>query len=220
MTRSRIIALIGIDGAGKSTSAQWLVGWLAERGVPASHFMNPGGRRWLGRLGQRLGRTDAVGLLGRRGFPVAEAIIRFAALLRALLICRLRGRVAVMDRYTYCQYAVMRARGDAGERLIRILYSLFPRPDLVCYLQVEPGAAHHRVLQRGTDEEEIEHLRALDAGYLSLPEFGRFRIVSAGAGPDVVQAQLAAAVAPLFRPPAQRRRRLTAIAPVFGGPGS
>ncbi|GGJ90854.1 hypothetical protein GCM10010123_20860 [Pilimelia anulata] len=194
---------MGIDGAGKSSHAAALADWLRDRGVPATHCRNPGGRVALGRLGQRLGRLDAVDLLGRGGFVAAEATLRGLAIARSLLRARLTRRAAVMDRYTYCQYAAMRARGDRGGRLVRAGYALFPAPDLVCFLSVSPPAAHRRITARGLDTEELAYLRALDAAYRELPEATRFRVIPAdGAMPEVLAA-LTDAVADLL--PAPRR---------------
>jgi hypothetical protein len=43
----RLIALVGIDGSGKTTQAQRLAAWLTESGTPALYALNAGGRRWL-----------------------------------------------------------------------------------------------------------------------------------------------------------------------------
>jgi dTMP kinase len=190
MTHHALIALVGIDGAGKTTHAKWLVEWLASYGVAATYYANPGGRRMLGRLARRLGRADAVDLLGRRGFVVIEALLRWLGIARGVLGSRVSGRVAVMDRYSYCQYAMMRARGDRGERLARALYSVFPRPDAVCFLAVAPARAHERVTSRGTDSEELSYLASADAAYRSLPEAASFTVVDADGSPEEVRAAL------------------------------
>nr|WP_275078456.1 hypothetical protein [Parafrankia soli] len=84
-----------------------------------------------------------------------------------------------MDRYAYCQYAVMRARGDRGERRVRAAFRRFPAPDLVCYLSVPAGLAQRRVEQRGRDREELDYLVAFDEAYRSMPEASSFAVVSA-----------------------------------------
>ncbi|HEV7899671.1 MAG TPA: thymidylate kinase [Planosporangium sp.] len=194
MAHPALIALVGIDGAGKTTHAKLLVEWLASCGVAATYYANPGGRLMLGRLARRLGRADAVDLLGRRGFVVVEALVRWLAIARGLLRSRVSGRVAVMDRYSYCQYAMMRVRDDRGERLVRALYSVFPRPQAVCFLAVTPARAHHRVKERGTDSEELSYLIAADAAYRSLPEAASFAVIDADGPPEEVQAALRAVV--------------------------
>ncbi|MDT0532093.1 thymidylate kinase [Micromonospora sp. DSM 115977] len=183
MRRPMIIALIGVDGAGKTTQAKALADRLRAVGVPASYFENAGGRPLWNRLAQALGRRDGPHLFGRTGYVTIEATVRWLAIARAVLAGRLTGRAAVMDRWSWCQYVVMRARGDRGGRLARLAYAIFPRPDLVCFLAVSPERAQQRVLARGIDTEEVAHLRSLDAGYRGLPEFGSFTVVDADGDP-------------------------------------
>ncbi|MGL5858825.1 MAG: dTMP kinase [Angustibacter sp.] len=193
---TRIVAVLGVDGSGKTTQAQLLAAWLQDQGVPARAFKNPGGRLRLDRLAHRLGRGDARQLLSSRGFLVVEALVRGLAISRALLLAWLTGQVAVMDRYTSCQYAVLRARSDPGERAVRVAYRLFPTPDVTCFLAVPPAVAQQRVAARGRDVEDIAHLAALDAGYRSLPEFGTFAVVAARGQVSDVQQALRGVVAP------------------------
>lgn len=186
----RIVALVGIDGAGKTTQARELAGWLTARGHPADYHQNAGGRRALGRLARRLGRREADDLLGVRGLLFVEAILRWLAIARALLLSRLRRRVAVMDRYSCCQYANIRARGARGERWARWLFGLFPAPDVTFFLAVAPGQAYARVELRGTDHEDPDYLARADAAYRSLPEAAGFTVVDAGGTPGDVAADL------------------------------
>ncbi|MBE1484639.1 thymidylate kinase [Plantactinospora soyae] len=186
--RLRSVALVGIDGSGKTTQAHRLADALTSAGVPATYWQNAGGRRWFSRLARKLGRRDAQRLLGRDGMLFAESALRWMAIARALLRSRLHSRVAVMDRYAVCQYASIRAHGGGRrwEGLARVLYRLFPPPDVTFLLAVEPGEAYRRIEARGTDHENIDFLAAGVAAYRSLPEFAGFVVVDANRGPDEV----------------------------------
>lgn len=188
MGRRGIIALIGIDGSGKTTQARRLAEALTVAGAPATYWQNAGGRRWLGRLARRLGQHDAQRLLGRRGLLLVESALRWLAIARALLRSRLRGRVAVMDRYAVCQYASIRAHGGRGaaERLARLAYRVFPAPDITFLLAVEPGEAYQRIEARGTDHEDLRYLDAARRAYRALPEFSTFVVIDAGRSLDEV----------------------------------
>ncbi|XTZ18112.1 dTMP kinase [Micromonospora echinospora] len=208
--RLRAVALIGIDGSGKTTQAHRLADALTQAGLPATYHRNAGGRAWLGRLAQRLGRRDAQGLLGKRGMLAVESTLRWLAIARALLGTLLTGRTAVMDRYAVCQYASIRAHdGRRGERLARITYRLFPAPQVTFLLAVEPAEAYRRIERRGTDHEPIEYLVSADAAYRSLPEFPTFVVIDANRTPDEVTRQirdhlaawLPATGSPVSRPP-------------------
>lgn len=189
--------MLGVDGSGKSTQTHLLAEWLTGEGVPAQYFENPGGRRALNHLAVRLGRADGRALVGPRGVVAVELVIRWLAITRALLVSRATGRVAVMDRYTLCQFAIMRARRDRGERVARAVLRWFPEPDLLVLLAAPAVVAQHRVDERGKDHEELSYLQALAAAYDSLPESGRLRRVDASGSIDEVQAALRELVAPV-----------------------
>jgi dTMP kinase len=186
------VALVGIDGSGKTTQAHRLA---AALGVP--YRRNAGGRRWFGRLAVALGRPDADSLLGRRLMLFVESVLRWLAILRTLLRRAVTGGTVVMDRYAVCQYASLRAHGarPAAERRARLAYRLFPPPDVTVLLAVDPAVAYDRIESRGYDHEDIGYLRAAAAAYRDLPEYSRFVVVDANGTPDEVAARLRAAVA-------------------------
>jgi dTMP kinase len=174
------VALIGIDGSGKTTQAFRLAEALTAAGHPATYHRNAGGRRWLGRAAHRLGRPDAQGLLGRDGMLLVESILRWLAIAMTLVRSLLTGRVAVMDRYAVCQYASLRAHGGhRWERLVRAGYRLFPPPQVTILLDVTPGEAYRRIERRGTDHESLEYLTAAALAYRTLPEYATFVPVDA-----------------------------------------
>ncbi|MFC4144669.1 dTMP kinase [Micromonospora mangrovi] len=197
MARPVLIALVGVDGSGKSTQARALARRLTARGVPARYFENAGGRPLWNRLARALGRPDGRALFGRTGYAALEATVRAAAMARTVLVSRVTGRTAVLDRWTWCQDVIMTARGDRGRRTVRRAYAVFPRPTVVCFLATTPEVAQARVTARGIDTEELAHLRALDAAYRALADFGTFVVVDGDRDPDEVAAALDRLVTPL-----------------------
>jgi dTMP kinase len=219
----RTVALVGIDGSGKTTQAHRLAVALAARGLPATYRRNAGGRRWFGRLATRLGRRDGEHLLGRKAMLLIESVLRWLAILRTLLRRTVTGEVAVMDRYAVCQYASIRAhaktprphRLNRAERRARLAYRVFPPPDVTFLLAVDPAVAYDRIERRGYDHEEMAYLRAATAAYQALPEYGSFLVVDANRDPEQVQRALlehlsawlpAPTVVPAPRVPAGSRR--------------
>jgi dTMP kinase len=184
---------VGVDGSGKTTQAHRLAAALTGAGLPATYWQNAGGRRWFGRLAKRLGRDgDAQRLLGRAGLLLAESILRWLAIARALLRSRLQGRVAVMDRYAVCQYASIRAHAGsrAAEWLARRAYALFPQPDVTFFLTIDPAEAVRRIDLRAEDHESEDFLATSDAAYRSLPEFSTFVLIDGNGTPDEVAARI------------------------------
>ncbi|GLY96738.1 thymidylate kinase [Actinoplanes sp. NBRC 103695] len=197
----RSVALIGIDGSGKTTQAHRLAETLAAEGVRAVYRRNAGGRHFVGRIAAWFGRPDAEALVGRRAMLVIESVLRWGALVRTLLRRAVTGETAVMDRYAYCQYASMRSHRakPVAERRARLAYRLFPAPDVTLLLAVSPVVAQARIDARGYDHEELDYLERADAAYRSLPEFGSFVVIDANGTPDEVAAALRAAL-PAWEP--------------------
>ncbi|WP_250035759.1 dTMP kinase [Paractinoplanes maris] len=188
----RTIALVGMDGSGKTTQAHRLADELSASGLRVAYRRNAGGRHWFGRLAVRLGKRDADDLLGRRGMLFVESVLRWLAILRTLLRRRFTGGTVVMDRYAFCQYASLRARhaAPAAERRARLAYHFFPQPDLTFLLDVDPRVAHERIEARGYDSESMDYLESARASYLALPEFPSFVVIDANGTPDEVSAAL------------------------------
>jgi dTMP kinase len=190
----RTVALVGIDGSGKTTQAHVLADVLAAEGLPATYRRNAGGRRWFGRIATALGRRDADDLLGRRAMLVIESMLRWLAILRTLIRRAVTREIAIMDRYAVCQYASLRAHGarPSAERRARLAYRLFPRPDVTFLLAVSPAAAYDRIESRGYDHEEMSYLTAAAAAYRSLPEYPDFVVIDADGSPAEVAAAIRA----------------------------
>ncbi|MEU2614685.1 dTMP kinase [Micromonospora sp. NPDC007271] len=191
--RLRAVALIGIDGSGKTTQARRLAEALTAAGHPATYHRNASGRRWLGRLAHRLGRPDPQRLVGRDGLLAVESVLRWLAIALALLSCLVTGRTAVMDRYSACQYASIRAHGgQRWERLARAGYRVFPVPRVTFLLTVDPAEAYRRIERRGTDHESMRWLTDAATAYRALPEYASFVVVDANGSPDEVSRRIRA----------------------------
>ena len=191
------MALVGIDGSGKSTQANRVAVVLADAGVPARYRQNAGGRAWFGHFARRFGRADGPGLLGRVGMLLVESVLRWLAIARTQTRTAFRRDLTVMDRHAVCQYVSIRAHaGGRGERLARLTYGLFRPPDVTVLLAIDPHDAYTRIEARGTDHESLAYLTAADAAYRALPEAAGFLVVDAGGAPDEVTTAVLAALRP------------------------
>jgi dTMP kinase len=104
----------------------------------------------------------------------------------------------IVDRYVYAHLALAEVFETGNLPLLRRLYSVYPQPDLVFFLDVDANTAAERVRRRGTDSNAVGFLDDFRQAFHHLDEFGSFRVVDAaqpaGAVFDQVWAQVRAAV--------------------------
>ncbi|GIG67924.1 dTMP kinase [Phytomonospora endophytica] len=182
-----LIAVVGIDGAGKTSQAHELAGWLRGgdwhvRYVPNQTLLPV--RRALDRIAVEDGLGDHTELLDADTMRLLASGARLAALHDALVE---PAPVTVVDRYTYCQYAAARLLKAGNEDVLRRLNRELPTPDLTLYLDIEPVEAQRRIKARGVDEETLEFLGGFRDAYRSLPEYESFTIIDAGGDFGTVQ---------------------------------
>ena len=208
-----LITLSGLDGAGKSTLAEWLRSEIERerRGVTVLHLNDHVGiyaylrairdrlRGWrpdgpprmaphptgLGRL------RDAVvwsGAVRQLLYPVDLLIF----LCYRAVVEKLRGRVLIMDRYFYdtlVDVVAGRARG-----VPRWLARLTPSPDLPVFLEISPEEAFAR-----KGEYTVQYLRDRDAGYRRVFQNVRAPLRLSARELDTAKLALARAVAERLR---------------------
>lgn len=190
----RLVAIVGIDGSGKTTLAKTLVAQLRSEGQRARYFENAGGRPPLNWLARRLGHDDAQKWLGTAKLEAIEQRFRHVPMRLAATWARLPGeRIAILDRWTVCQYAAMRARGS-DDTPARRRYRRLPWPDHVLFLDVSPEMAHARLRHRGRDVDELDWLHAAYAAYRSLPEWDALIVIDGAGSPADVVARARASV--------------------------
>lgn len=189
MSRGRFITLEGIEGAGKSTVAQRIAGWLAHRGLPARLTREPGGTP----LAERI-RQIALDHGPEPLSPVTETLLMFAA--RALHVqgvivpALARGEWVICDRFTDATRAYQGSgRGVDAALIERLAQSVHPQltPDCTLLLDLPVAAGLARAKGRsGTaadrfESETLDFFERVRSGYLALAraEPGRFRVIDA-----------------------------------------
>lgn len=196
------MALIGVDGAGKSTVARQVVDRLPfdadylYMGVnlEASSVMLPTTRVALAIKRRRGGRSDmTVGHLDpgwRRGGPIAATrrLIRIVNWLaeeayRAALARRIQRRPAmvVFDRHFFCDYYASAVAPDGGTLPLDarlhgyVLRRWYPRPEMTIFLDAPPA-----VLVARKPGETIERVTQRRLAYLELERvLPAFQVVDA-----------------------------------------
>ena len=193
-TSAMFVTLEGGEGAGKSTSRDFIVSLLEEYNVPFIQTREPGGTQ----IGEAL-RELLLSKDGTAPSVTTELLMVFAARaqhLHEVIEPALRdGKWVLCDRFTDATYAYQgNGRGfDLGE--IEALETLVQRgrhPDLTLLFDIDPQLGMARARQRAEldrfEEEELAFFERVREGYLNRAEFdSRFRIIDASRSIDDVQ---------------------------------
>ncbi|MCC2033216.1 dTMP kinase [Microbacterium allomyrinae] len=174
MTRGRLIAVCGIDGSGKTTQIDRLVGHLRDRGHEVVATRQPTDR-------YRQDATVRAALDLQLDFArIAPELALFAAFdrlrhVREVIEPALQsGHWVVTDRYVYSTYAYFASRGIDDVEWLRALNRHAPTPDLTLVIDVPPVLAAERIIRRDgssrkREELDLERMTSVRQVFLSQP---------------------------------------------------
>jgi dTMP kinase len=196
LERGVLIAIEGIDGAGKSTQAALLRDLLVARGYDVASFKEPTGSeagkkiRELGRSGRKVPVLMEFELfLEDRRFDVSNNIL---PALKA-------KKVVVIDRYYHSSMAYQGARGMDPKVIEDANLKFSPRPDLVVFLDISVPTAESRIHSRNEAPDHFEQrLTKVREIFAKIAEtHPEVKLVSGEGEADTVQAQIEAIVLPV-----------------------
>lgn len=158
-----LIAVEGVDGAGKTTQANAIAARLRAVGLDVVLTKEPTQGPW----GQMIRQSAQDGRLSPD--DELEAFIEDRKEhVRDLLQPSLRkGKVVIVDRYYFSTIAYQGARGMDPDNLRWRNEQFAPAPDLLVLLDVDPAVGLARVKQRGDEadlfekEEDLRKARAI-----------------------------------------------------------
>ena len=136
MPRGRFLVFEGIDGAGKSTQIELLAQALRERGLDPVLSREPTDGPW----GRRLRESATTGRMSAAD-ELAHFIHDRTEHVKQLIEPSLAaGRWVILDRYYYSTIAYQGVRGLDPQGLLQQMERLFPKPDRVFLLDLDPAA--------------------------------------------------------------------------------
>jgi dTMP kinase len=179
-----LVAIEGIDGAGKTTQARRLVEALHARGISARYTKEPTD----GPHGRALRASAVTGRL-----PPEEELALFVADRREHVATELRpalaeGEVVVVDRYYLSTAAYQGARGLDPVAILAANEAFAPIPGLCLLLDLDPAAGVARVRGRDRVEnlfEQVEDLRRCREVFLEIDRPWIVRLDAARAEEDL-----------------------------------
>lgn len=132
------------------------------------------------------GYRDRFARFGASNAQFMGALLKWRELLDLEPLLDQENHVVVLDRYFYTFLALAVAHETTNGALLRRLFSIFPPPDIVLFIDVDPKVAVERVFKRGRDTNSLRYLSRLRDGFMSLPEMRQFQVVSGDADPAAV----------------------------------
>ena len=165
--RGLLIAIEGIDGAGKSTQARLLSEALERDGIPNVLTREPtdgvyGSRiRAAASAGERLPANEELELFVKDRAEHVDSVVLPAMEL---------GRWVVTDRYFLSTAAYQGARGLDREQILAEQEARFPAPDCALILELDVAAGLKRVSDRGENDafELADSLRSVAREFAAL----------------------------------------------------
>lgn len=152
-----LIAVEGIDGAGKTSVATLLAQWLGERGLGCTISKEPTGMHW----GMELRNSARAGRLTLERELELFALDRRDHVERSIRPSLEEGNVVILDRYYWSTAAYQGGRGGDYLAIMRDNEAFAPKPDLVLVLNVDVDAGLQRIRMRGDKPNLFESKSAL-----------------------------------------------------------
>ena len=203
--RGGSVALLGIDGSGKSTHSERTSGWLEDRGyrvklMPFHRYL------FVERLSSvsRSVRSSSSARKRNPLRPVLSLVDNLLLQISSSIGSRVEGTVVIYDRFIWSTYIKYEALGYPVEPLSSVY--LLPRPHFAIVLDV-PVEKSLRVI-----DERVAHIHYPPAvlehereRYLDIARRYGYPVVDATASFDEVQTKIEGFLSPLFPAVGSRR---------------
>ena len=151
-----LIAVEGIDGAGKTTVAATLAQWCGERGLLCALSKEPTSLEW----GRKLRESAASGRL-----TLAQELDLFHKdreqhSTDSITPALEEDAIMILDRYYWSTAAYQGARGADVKEVLEFNENSFPIPDLVLLLDLPVETGQNRIRVRGDIPNAFEETAA------------------------------------------------------------
>jgi dTMP kinase len=152
-----LIAIEGIDGAGKSTVSHSVQERLVERKLSVVRTKEPTNGFW----GQQLRDSAVTGRLSMEEEVEMFMKDRREHVEKLITPALQEGKIVIVDRYYFSTMAYQGARGmDPGE-LMRRNELFAPEPDLLVLIDIDPNLGLQRIKSRGDRANHFENNNSL-----------------------------------------------------------
>jgi dTMP kinase len=151
--RSILIAIEGIDGAGKTTQVEMLRQTLTHAGEAPITSKEPTNGKW----GKIIKESASAGRLPPEDELAAFINDRTEHVTSLVAPALHDGRIVILDRYFYSSIAYQGSRGASVEHVKTVMEERFPIPDAVFILDIDPSLSVYRIAHsRGETPNHFE----------------------------------------------------------------
>jgi len=147
-----LVAVEGIDGAGKTTFCALAAQYFGERGVGCVVSKEPTSGQW----GMELRRSAKEGRLSLEDEVELFIKDRREHVGRFIQPALDEGLVVLLDRYYFSSAAYQGARGADPDEIMRRNEEFAPAPDLLLLFDLSPDTGMGRIAKRGDSPNEFE----------------------------------------------------------------
>lgn len=152
-----LVAVEGIDGAGKTSIATVIAQWCGERGLGCTMSKEPTGLKW----GTELRKSAQEGRLPiERELELFE-LDRRSHVDRVIKPSLAEGNIVILDRYYWSNAAYQGSRGVDYHKIIESNEKFAPKPDLILVLDLDVDAGIDRIRSRGDKPNSFEAKNSL-----------------------------------------------------------
>ena len=153
-----LLAIEGIDGAGKTTQAQQVQSVLQSRGLEVIRTKEPTTGKW----GQTLRDSALTGRLSLEEEVEVFIKDRREHVETKIIPALAAGHVVIVDRYYFSSMAYQGSRGSIKpDEIMRRNEEFAPEPDLLVLLDLDPRIGLERVRTRGDRANHFEKMGTL-----------------------------------------------------------
>jgi dTMP kinase len=204
--KGRFITFEGIDGCGKSTQSRLMFKFLRDNAYPVLWTREPGGSTGA----EEIRKLLVEGAPGRWSAETEMLLFNAARrdhLERTIMPALERGETVICDRFADSTRVYQGATRQDLRATVDALHQLMigVEPDLTFVIDMDPGAALSRGLERKSGEDRFEDFglsfqKKLRAGFLALTqEFpDRCKLIDGSDTPAAVHADIRALLMPLL----------------------
>lgn len=179
-----LIAIEGIDGAGKTTQAHMLEKLCTEHNLAHSRSKEP----TRGQYGSILRKSALTGRLS-----VEEELDLFLKDRREHVANVInpaleRDEIVILDRYYFSTAAYQGSRGADPSEVVRENLKFAPEPDLLVILDVPPEIGIARIRERGDEPNAFEDAASLQRAreIFNAMDFEYVKRIDARTGPEII----------------------------------